>query len=288
MLFVLINSLATAMAVFLVAAGLTLIYGIMRILNFAHGVFFMIGAYLTSTLVGQAPPSMLVLAAAALVAATAVGAMGLVVERVVLRRIQNADEHYMLIATFAVMLIGVGLVKLVWGLDFVSVDPPPELMGGVSLGAVFVPSFSIFVIVSGVVVFVALELILQRSWAGKMLMAMSRDRWMAQLMGLNVPVWMTLAVGLSFALAGLAGGLLLPNQTLSPELGDQFLLMAFATIVVGGLGSVRGCFAAAILLGLVDGINTLAVPQFPGVGIYVGLVVFLLFRPSGILGEGRV
>jgi branched-chain amino acid transport system permease protein len=288
MLFAFINSLTTGMAVFLVAAGLTLIYGIMRILNFAHGAFFMIGAYLASMLVWPAPASILELVAAALFAGVCTGVMGLVVQRVVLKRVQDADEHYMLIATFAVMLICVGSVKLIWGLEFVSIDPPPELFGGVMLGPVFVPSLSVFVIICGVVVFIALELLIQRSWAGKMLMAMSRDRWMAELMGLSVPMWMTLAVGCSFALAGLAGGLLLPNQTLSPVLGDQFLLMAFATIIIGGLGSIRGAFLAAILLGLVDGLNIYFVPQFPGVGVYIGMVMFLLLMPRGILGEGSI
>ena len=288
MLFAIINSLTTGMAVFLVAAGLTLIYGVMRILNFAHGAFFMVGAYLVSSMVGQAPPSTLALAAAAILAAFIVGLFGLVVQRVVLKRVQDADEHYMLIATFAVMLICVGVGKLIWGLEFLSVSPPPGLEGGNMLGPVFVPTFSIFVIVCGVLAFLLLELLLQRSWAGKMLTAMSRDRLMAQLMGLNVPVWMMVAVGCSFALAGLAGGLLLPNQTLSPVLGDQFLLMSFATIIVGGLGSIRGAFLAAILLGLIDGFNAIAFPNIPGVGIYIGLVFFLLVRPNGILGEEQI
>ena len=288
MVFTLINSLTTGMAVFLVAAGLTLIYGVMRILNFAHGAFFMIGAYVASTIVGPSASSILMLVFAALVAGLAVGVLGLVVQRLVLRRIQAADEHYMLIATFAVMLICVGAVKLIWGLDFSSVDPPPALSTGIMIGSVFVPSFSLFVIAAGILVFVALELLLQRSWAGKMLMAVSRDGWTAELMGLNVPIWIMLAVGGSFALAGLAGGLLLPNQTLTPVLGDSFLLLAFVTIVMGGMGSVRGAFIAAVLLGLIDGLNMIVMPQFPGVAVYVGMVAFLLLKPNGILGEGQI
>ncbi len=96
------------------------------------------------------------------------------------------------------------------------------------------------------------------------------------------------AVGGSFALAGLAGGLLLPNQTLSPALGDTFLLLAFITVVIGGLGNVRGAFIAAILLGLIDGLNTMFLPAYPGVAVYVGMVAFLLMWPNGILGESRL
>lgn len=287
-MFTLVNGLTTGMAVFLVAAGLTLVFGIMRILNFAHGAFFMIGAYVASSLVGSAPRSVLALVAAAVVAALVVGVLGIVVQRFILRRIQHVDEHYMLIATFAVMLVCVGFVKLVWGLEFLSVDPPPGIDSGVSIFGLFVPSFSLFIIGSGIVVFVVLDFVIHRAWAGKMITAIARDGWMAELLGVNVPAGVMAAVGGSFALAGLAGGLLLPNQTLSPALGDTFLLLAFITVVIGGLGNVRGAFIAAILLGLIDGLNTMFLPAYPGIAVYVGMVAFLLMWPNGILGESRL
>ncbi|MBT1159449.1 branched-chain amino acid ABC transporter permease [Aminobacter anthyllidis] len=287
-MFTLVNGLTTGMAVFLVAAGLTLVFGIMRILNFAHGAFFMIGAYVASTLVGSAPRSVLALVAAAVVAALVVGVLGIVVQRFVLRRIQHVDEHYMLIATFAVMLVCVGFVKLIWGLEFLSVDPPPGIDTGVEIFSLFVPSFSLFIISSGVVVFLVLDFVIHRAWTGKMITAIARDGWMAELLGINVPAGIMAAVGGSFALAGLAGGLLLPNQTLSPALGDTFLLLAFITVVIGGLGNVRGAFIAAILLGLIDGLNTMLLPAYPGVAVYVGMVAFLLLWPNGILGESRL
>lgn len=287
-MFTLVNGLTTGMAVFLVAAGLTLVFGIMRILNFAHGAFFMIGAYVASTLVGSAPRSVLALIAAAVVAALVVGVLGIVVQRFILRRIQHVDEHYMLIATFAVMLVCVGFVKLIWGLEFLSVDPPPGIDTGVDIFGLFVPSFSLFIIGSGVVVFLVLDFVIHRAWTGKMITAIARDGWMAELLGINVPAGIMAAVGGSFALAGLAGGLLLPNQTLSPALGDTFLLLAFITVVIGGLGNVRGAFIAAILLGLIDGLNTMFLPAYPGVAVYVGMVAFLLMWPNGILGESRL
>jgi branched-chain amino acid transport system permease protein len=287
-MFTLVNGLTTGMAVFLVAAGLTLVFGIMRILNFAHGAFFMIGAYVASTLVGSAPRSVLALVAAAVVAALVVGVLGIVVQRFVLRRIQHVDEHYMLIATFAVMLVCVGFVKLVWGMEFLSVDPPPGIDAGVEIAGLFIPAFSLFIIGSGIVVFQVLDLVIHRAWAGKMITAIARDGWMAELLGVNVPAGVMAAVGGSFALAGLAGGLLLPNQTLSPALGDTFLLLAFITVVIGGLGNVRGAFIAAILLGLIDGLNTMFLPSYPGVVVYFGMIAFLLLWPNGILGESRL
>lgn len=281
-MFALINGLSAGMAIFLVAAGLTLMFGVMRILNFAHGAFFMIGAYVAAAVVGSAPQSIAVLVGGAAVAGAAVGLLGLVVERVVFRRIQHVEEHFMLIATFAVMLIGVGAVKLIWGLDFVSVDPPPGLDGAVSIGDLFVPQFSLFVIGAGVAVFLILELFIHRLWMGKMIVSITTDRWMANLLGLNVPVAVTLAVVASFALAGVAGGLLLPNQTLSPGLGDAYLLLGFNAVVIGGLGNVRGAFVAAILLGLIDSFNAVLLPQAPGIAVYAGMIGFLLLRPEGI------
>ncbi|WP_269932939.1 branched-chain amino acid ABC transporter permease [Aminobacter sp. HY435] len=287
-MFTLVNGLTTGMAVFLVAAGLTLVFGIMRILNFAHGAFFMIGAYVASSLVGSAPRSVLALVAAAVVAALVVGVLGIVVQRFVLRRIQHVDEHYMLIATFAVMLVCVGFVKLVWGLEFLSVDPPPGIDTGVEIAGLFIPSFSLFIIGSGIVVFLVLDFVIHRAWAGKMITAIARDGWMSELLGINVPAGIMAAVGGSFALAGLAGGLLLPNQTLSPALGDTFLLLAFITVVIGGLGNVRGAFIAAVLLGVIDGLNTMFLPAYPGIVVYFAMVAFLLLWPNGILGESRL
>jgi branched-chain amino acid transport system permease protein len=283
-----LNAVQYGLLLFLVASGLTLIFGIMRILNFAHGAFFMIGAYITSSLVGSAPQSIPALILAALVAAVIVGALGLLVQHFVLRRLEHVDEHFMLIATFALMLVCVGCVKLIWGLEFLSVDPPPELGDGVEILGTFVPSFSLFIICAGLVVFALLDLVIHRAWAGKLVTAIARDGWMTELMGINVPLGVKLAVASSFGLAGLAGGLLLPNQTLSPVLGDTFLLLAFITVVIGGLGNVRGAFIAALMIGIVDGLNTYFLPSFPGVIVYVAMIVCLLLWPNGILGESRL
>lgn len=288
MLFTFINSFTLGMAVFLVAAGLTLIFGIMRILNFAHGAFFMMGAYLSSTILGDMPGSVWALVGAALLSALIVGALGLVVQHFVLSRLQDVDEHFMLIATYAVMLMTAGAIKATWGLEFHSVDPPPGLDGGVRIFGTFVPGFSLFIIAAGVSVFVALDYVIHRSWGGKLAVAIARDGWMSNLMGINGPMGIRIVVAASFALAGLAGGLLLPNQTLSPGLGDTFLLMAFITIVIGGLGNVRGAFIAAMLLAVIDGLNAHFLPGFPGVMIYVGMVTCLLLWPNGILGESRL
>ncbi|WP_342363622.1 branched-chain amino acid ABC transporter permease [Terrarubrum flagellatum] len=284
MAFAIINGLTTAMAVFLVAAGLTLMFGILRVLNFAHGAFFMIGAYVAWSLLGDAPDSLAAFIGGALGAAALVGALGLVVDQLVLRRLRHVDEHYMLIATFAVLLICVGVAKMIWGMDFHSADPPPFLDGGVAIAGLFLPKFSLFVIATGFVVFLALEIAIHRLWLGKMVTALAADGWMANLLGVNVPLGTTLSVVASFALAGLAGGLLLPNQALSPALGDTYLLLAFTAVIIGGLGNVRGAFIASILLGMIESFNALLLPNLPGLAVYLGMIAFLLLRPNGLFG----
>ncbi len=152
----------------------------------------------------------------------------------------------------------------------------------------FVPSFSLFIIGAGILIFVLLEVMIFRAWFGKIAIAIARDGWMTGLMGVNAGFGINVIVALAFGLAGLAGGLLLPNQTLSPSLGDTFLLLAFITIVIGGLGNIRGAFLAALLLAVIDGLNTYFLPAMPGVLIYVGMIACLLFWPNGILGESRI
>lgn len=288
LLFTLINSLTLGMAVFLVATGLTLIFGIMRVLNFAHGAFFMFGAYLTASLLAGNPGSIWSLILAALVSGIVAGGLGLVIQQLILKRLADVDEHFSLIATYALMLMSVGAIKTIWGLEFRMVNPPPELLGGVMIFGTFVPSFSLFIIGAGILVFVLLEVMIFRAWFGKIAIAIARDGWMAGLMGVNAGFGINVIVALAFGLAGLAGGLLLPNQTLSPSLGDTFLLLAFITIVIGGLGNIRGAFLAALLLAVIDGLNTYFLPEMPGVLIYVGMIACLLFWPNGILGESRI
>jgi branched-chain amino acid transport system permease protein len=284
----LLNGLSSALAVFLVAAGLTLIFGILKILNFSHGGFFMIGAYVAFALLRLAgTESLATFLGAAVAAGFAVAILGVIVERVVLRRLRGVDEAYMLIATFAVMLLCEGAVKLIWGVNFVTIDPPEALAGAVELGPLFLPSFSLFVIAAGVVAFLALETTIHRTRLGKLVQAVANDPWMAGLLGINVPLVFTATVVVAFFLAGLAGGLLLPNQTLSPGLASLFIIQAFVAIIVGGVGNVRGAFIAALLLGIVDSFGTIYLPQIPGIAVYVAMCAFLLFRPEGLLGSAR-
>ncbi|MBX9459628.1 MAG: branched-chain amino acid ABC transporter permease [Rhizobium sp.] len=280
--FVLFNGVASGMAFFLVAAGLTWVFGILKILNLAHGAFFMIGAYLAYTIGGGAPATLWSFIGVALVAAVAVGLMGFLTDRLVFGRLRNVDYHYVLIATFGLMLFCEGVAKAIWGSDYVSVMPPPEVDSALKIGGSYISLYTLLVIAIGLITFVILELIMNRLWVGKIMRAVANDPWMAGTIGINVPLVLMLSVVASFALAGFAGGILVPNQTLSVHVGSAFILYAFLAVVIGGLGSIRGTFIACILLGLVESANATFLPQYGGIAVYVVLAIFLVARPQGL------
>lgn len=280
-LFVVLNGFAAGMAYFLVAAGLTWVFGILRLLNFAHGAFFMFGAYVAYSIMGLNPTSMTVFLASALVAGIVVGAMGLMTDAFVLGRLREVDYHYALIATFGLMLLVEGVAKLVWGLDYHSITPPPALDWPIRIWGHYVSVYTLFVIATGLVTFAIIDLIMQRTWVGKVVRAVALDPWMAGTIGINVPFVLAASVSASFLLAGLAGGLLAPNQTLSITVGSTYLLHAFLAVVIGGLGSIRGTFLACIALGLVESANSTFAPQYGGIAIFVVLAVVLVIRPYG-------
>ena len=281
-IFVLFNGLASGMAFFLVAVGLTWVFGILKILNMAHGAFFMIGSYLAFSVAGSNPTSIWVFLGAALVAAVVVGGLGFLTSRIVLDRLRKVDYHYVLIATFGLMLFCEGVAKTIWGIDYYSVMPPPEVDHPLRVGSAYISAYTIFVIVAGLVFYVALDLVMHRSRVGKLLRAVAADPWMAGTLGINVPAVLTVSVLTSFVLAGLAGGILLPNQTLSINVGSSYLLYSFLAVVIGGLGSIRGTFLACVLLGVVESANATFMANFGGIAIYAVLAIFLVWRPNGL------
>ena len=280
----LFNGVFAAMVVFLFATGLALIFGIQRILNFAHGGFFMMGAYIAFTLTSQfaTQDSILAYLAISLVSGLALGFVGLLVERVVFARLKEVDEAYSLIATYALLLISEGVIKVVWGVSFHSV-PAPEALGGIVIwGNLFMPIYAIFIIGLGVATFILLEWLITYTATGKLAQSVASDPWMAQMLGVNVPRFYAWIVVVSFFLAGMAGGLLLPNQTISPTLASVFVVQAFGVLVVGGLGNVRGTFFAALLLCVIDSYGSVYFPQVPGLFFYIAMTAMLLLRPQGI------
>jgi branched-subunit amino acid ABC-type transport system permease component len=284
-LFAIINGLAVGSAMFLVAAGLTFVFGILRVLNFAHGHFFMIGAYVAFSIVGQNPGTMWAYLGASLAAGLVVGVLGVITDFLVLRRLRDVDHAYMMIGTFAVLMICGGASKLIWGLDSYAISPPTVLGSAIFVGDLFIHTFSMFVIGISILIYILLEIAIHRMWFGKILQALAHDPWMAGMLGINVTVLYTVAVVAAFFLAGLAGGLLLPNQGLSPTLAFSFLLHAFVAVIIGGLGNIRGAFIASMAMGLIESVSLVVLPNAPGLAIYIVMVGFLLWRPQGLFGR---
>ncbi|MDN2583505.1 branched-chain amino acid ABC transporter permease [Aquibium sp. ELW1220] len=284
---ILFNAMIWAMATFLVASGLTLVFGILHVLNFSHGGFFMIGGYVAYTVLSMfgADIPLWAYLVAAIVASVAMGGTGVAVDTLVFRRLKSVDGVYVLIATYALLLVCDGVVKLIWGLNYLSVSPPRELLDVIFLGGAILPTFSIFVILSGVVVFLVLDYVLNRTSAGRILQVIAIDPWMAGVVGINVSSVYRWTVITGFALAGLAGGLLVANQSLSPDLAGIFILQAFGVVIVGGMGSVRGAFVASIFLGLVEALSATYLPNYPGVLFFATIALVLIVRPEGLLSR---
>jgi branched-chain amino acid transport system permease protein len=184
-----------------------------------------------------------------------------------------------------VLLIVEGIIKLIWGLSYRSVLPPPALGGSIQMGGLFIPTYSLFVIAVGILAFVLLDLIVHRMWFGKVIQSVASDQWMASILGVNVRLVFTSTVMIAFFLAGLAGGVMLPNQSLTPFLSHSYLLLAFVVVIVGGLGSIRGAFAGSLLLGLVESLNSVVMPDLPGLAIYFAMIAVLLWRPQGLFAR---
>lgn len=280
----LLNGLSWGMTVFLTAGGLSLVFGILHVLNFSHGGFLMLGAYLSYTLGAQLQTeSLWGFLAIAMVCAVAVGLLGAVIERFVFRRLKGVSEAYSLIATYALLILCQGVIKLIWGIDVLSVAPPTELAGAVSVGSFIAPNFILFVIVCGVLTFLVMDYVLHRTDVGKRVQSVAIDPAMANWIGINVNAVLIWTVVAGFALAGLAGGLLSVNQSLTPEMGSALIIQAFGALIVGGLGNVRGAFLASVLLGLVTSFGDRLLPDVPGLFFFVALAVILLVRPQGLL-----
>jgi branched-chain amino acid transport system permease protein len=283
-LFSIFNGLVLGMAIFLVSAGLTLSFGIMKIFNFAHGAFFMIGAYVAHAVTGQEASSLPMFLAAALIATMVVGSLGVLADLTIFRRLAGVPADYTLMAAFGIMLLCTGSARIVFGEGIHAIYPPAALGGLMDVG---IPAsyYGLFIIACGLAVFLLLEIGLTRMWFGKQIFAVARDPWMADVLGLRVRRLKLISVTMSFALAGLAGGLLVANQSLSLDLGHSYLLLAFCAVIVGGLGSIRGAFIAAIIFGLAESLNSVVLPTMPGIGSYILLIALVLIRPQGLYPE---
>jgi branched-chain amino acid transport system permease protein len=267
--------------VVLLAIGLTLIFGLMTVVNFAHGSLYMLGAYLGFFLLGLTGNFWLSL----VIAPVMVFVLGLVIERLLVRPLYGRSVDDPLLLTFGLSLVMVEGVRIVWGKIGLTLDPPRALAGAVDLGFMTFPRYRLFVIVITVIVLVALWLFLERTNVGLIIRAGSRDPLMVRALGLDLGrVWL-LVFGIGAGLAGLAGILAAPMRPVYPEMGITMVIESFVVVVVGGMGSLLGAVVAGILIGEVVSLTTFFAPKLSEIMVFVVMAVVLLVRPSGLFGE---
>ncbi len=291
----LLNGLASASSLFFVAAGLSLIFGVTRIVNFAHGSFFMAGIYIAYTVVDRLAGSIGFWPALGL-AAVAVGVLGAVIEMLVLRRIYKAPELFQLLATFALVLVIKDAVLWLWGPEELLGPRAPGLSGSVSIGGRLFPMYDLFLIVAGPVVLALLWLLLTRTRMGTLVRAATQDREMVSALGVNQAWLFTAVFALGAMLAGLGGALQLPREPANLEMDLNIIGAAFVVVVVGGMGSIPGAYLAALLiaeakalciwLGMVDVFGVaVSFSKLTLVVDFVVMAVVLVWRPWGLLGK---
>ena len=276
-----LNGLAAASSLFLVAAGLSLIFGVTRVVNFAHGSLYMLGMYLAVSLSASVG-----FWAAVPIAAAAVGAFGVIIEVALLRRIYRAPELFQLLATFALVLLLKDFALWAWGPEDMLGPRAPGLRGAVQLAGGAFPQYDLFLIAIGPVVFVLLHLLLTRTRWGTLVRAATQDREMAAALGVNQKVLFTVVFALGAALAGLGGALAIPREPASLEIDLGVVSDAFVVVVVGGLGSIPGAFLAALLIGVIKAFCfALGFSKLTLAVEFVVMAVVLVLRPWGLLGR---
>src|SRR5436853_462126 len=266
------------MVLFLIASGLSLIFGVTRIVNFAHGSFYMLAAYLTYTFAARLPLGGAAFYTAALLAALATGLLGLVVEVLLLRRVYRAPELYQLLLTFALVLVIADLVRFVWGTENLTGPAAPGLAGAVPIAGQLFPTYDLALIVLGPAVALALWALFYRTRYGILVRAATLDREMVAVLGVDEARLYTSVFVLGSCLAGLAGALQVPRQALTNVMDTTVLTEAFVVVVVGGMGSVGGALLAAILIGVSDAFGVLVLPGASLVLTFVVMAAILMLR----------
>lgn len=292
LLLALLDGLVYGSLLFLVAVGLTLVFGVLRILNIAHGSFYALGAYLAVVIGLFATHSLgypwLTYPALILAAVLVGGVLGPLVERFLLRWAYSRPEVLQLLITFSLFLILEDIQKLVFGVQPYFMDTPLQLLGAVEVGGVPYARYQLLLILVALGVLWGLRFLLRGTPLGKLLVAVVADREMAQALGVNAARAYLWAFSLGVGLAALGGALATPTVTIAPGLGAEVIVLSFAVVAVGGLGQIEGAAIGALLIGLGRSLAVYLFPEMDVVVPYLVMVLVLLFRPQGLLGVTEV
>lgn len=262
--------------------GLALIFGLLNIVNFAHGAFYMMGAFvgwmlLTYLGVGYWP--------ALILAPLIVGAVGMVAERFLLKPLANLDHLYGLLLTFGLALIFEGSFRNYYGVSGQTYSIPDALQGAQNLGFMFLPNYRGWVIVASLIVCLGTWLLIERTRLGALMRAATENPDLVRAFGVNVPVMVTLTYGLGVALAAFAGVLAAPIYSVNPLMGSHIIIVVFAIVVIGGLGSIKGAILSGYMLGMIEGLTRVFYPQGSAIVIFVVMAIVLILKPAGLFGR---
>jgi branched-chain amino acid transport system permease protein len=275
-----LNGLALSTCFFLLAAGLSLIFGLLGILNFAHGAFFMIGAYFTFQVIHWTGNFWL----SVLLAPLLVAGVGTVTERFLLRHTYRIDVNFQLLLTFGLILVIEDLIRLIWGVNWYTVQEPQSLKGVVPILGVGYPIYNLFYAGVGFTVFWGIWLFLNKTRFGKKIIAASSDRELANGLGINVPRLYTIVFTIGSWLAGLMGVFHGPMININLDMGHRYIMTAFAVVVIGGLGNINGAYVGALILGQLEAFGILYIPFLQRIFMYAFMMLILIWRPRGLFG----
>lgn len=278
-----LNGLASSSCYFLIASGMSLIFGVLGILNFAQGALFMIGAYLSYQIILWTGNFWLSI----LITPITLAGIGMIIERFLLRYTYRINVNFQLLLTFGLILVIEDLVRLTWGVNWYTVQEAKALRGMVQIMGGGYPIYNLFYSGVGVVVFVSLWFFLNRTKYGKKVVAASSDRELANGLGINVPRLYTVVFALGSSLAGLMGVFHGPFINISLEMGHHYIMNAFAVVVIGGLGNIAGAYISALILGQLEAFGILYFPFFERIFMYGLMMVVLIWRPRGLFGERK-
>jgi len=268
----------------MLSLGLAVIFGLLGVVNFAHGALYMIGAYVAwygmdrwgisywwSLLLGP----------------LLVGVLGVVIERLLLKRLYKLDPLYGLLLTFGIALIFQGVFQQYYGSSGQSYSAPEQLSGATNLGFMFLPNYRGWVVVVSLVVCFGTWFLIERTQLGALLRAGTENPTLVQAFGVNVPLMVTLTYAGGAALAGLAGVLAAPVVQVSPLMGSNLIIVVFAVVVIGGMGSIVGSIVTGLVLGLIEGLTKVFYPEASNVVVFVIMAIVLMIRPAGLFGKGK-
>jgi branched-chain amino acid transport system permease protein len=262
--------------------GLALIFGLLNVINFTHGAQYMMGAYVAWLSMSYAGVNYWM---SLLIAPVVVGAFGILMERLFLRWLYKLDHLYGLLLTFGLALIIEGVFRQFFGISGQPYPIPPQLTGLQNLGFMFLPNYRAWVVMASLIICLSTWLVIEKTRLGAYLRAATENPALVQAFGINVPLMITLTYGLGVALAAFAGVLAAPIYQVKPTMGADMIIVVFAVVVIGGMGSIMGSVVTGFILGLLEGLTKVFYPEASNTVIFVAMAVVLLIKPAGLFGR---